>query len=102
MHGSPRAEASGEVSDVMAIQTTVNDRKEKLLAALSINEAELLEDNQRSQLVLLVCEFAGAFALDHTELGYTSVVTHEIDSGDNLPVKQPARPVPFTLRKLRE
>ena len=77
--------------------------RKKLLAALSLDEAELLEDNQRAQLVLLVCEFSRAFALDHTELGYTSVATHEIDSGDNLPVKQPERRVPFSLRsKVRE
>ena len=46
----------------------------------------------------LVVEFAHLFALDSSELGRISNVTHTIDTGDNKPVCQLPRRVPFSLR----
>ena len=80
--------AGGEVGDVAAIQMTHDDRKKQLLEALCLDDVELPEDGQRAQLYSLVLEFAEGFALDQTELGCTSVVTHKIDTGDHLPIKQ--------------
>ena len=66
-------------------------------------EVQLPEDGQREQLCSLVLEFAGSFAVEHSELGCTSVVTHKIDTGDHLPIRQPPRRTPFSLRsKVRE
>lgn len=93
----------GEVGEVAAIQMTHDDRKKRLLAALSLDDVALPEGGQRVQLYSLVWEFADSFALDQTELGCTSVVTHKIDTGDHLPIKQSPRRTPFSLRsKVRE
>lgn len=37
------------------------------------------------------------FALDSSELGVTDIVQHTIDTGDNTPVHQQARRIPFAL-----
>lgn len=97
-----RVEDKGAVGDVAAIQSTSSDRKECLLAALRIDKISL-PDTQREQLVALVLDFANTFALDHRELGCTSVVTHKIDTGEQLPIRQAPQRVPFSLRnKVRE
>ena len=49
----------------------------------------VLTPAEHSQLTSLIEEFADALALDHTELGKTSLVTHHIDTGDSAPIKQP-------------
>ena len=59
----------------------------------------VLTPAEHSQLTSLIEEFADAFALDHTELGKTSLVTHHIDTGDSAPIKQPPRRLPFALRQ---
>ena len=48
---------SEEMGDVAAIQTTLNNRKERLLTALRLDEVDL-PDTQQAQLVSLVLEFA--------------------------------------------
>ena len=35
-----------------------------------------------------MCEYADIFALDSSELGSTSLVTHKIDTGESHPIKQ--------------
>ena len=74
------------------------ERKRKLLDALNIEGATLPEDH-RQLLTELVFEFANLFALDSSELGRTSTVTHKIDTGAHPPVKQAPRRVPFALRE---
>ena len=74
------------------------ERKRKLLDALHIEGTALPEDH-RQLLMELVFEFANLFALDSSELGHTSTVTHRIDTGEHPPVKQAPRRVPFALRE---
>lgn len=59
--------------------------------ALAVEEAKCVGD--------LVKVFAD---IDSTELGVTELVTHSIDTGDSLLIKQPARRVPFALRRTME
>ena len=59
----------------------------KLSAALNLPAVELARD-ESPMLEALVCEFADAFALDDSELGGTSLVTHMINTGDHMPIKQ--------------
>ena len=49
-------------------------------------------------LMALVLEFANLFALDSSELGCTSTVTHKIETGEHPPVKPAPCQVPFALR----
>ena len=55
------------------------ERERKLLDALNIKGTALPEDH-RQLLTALVLEFVNLFALDSSELGCTSTVTHKIDS----------------------
>ena len=41
---------------------------------------------------------AGVFALDKSELGMTNVITHRVNTGDNSPIRQHPRRMPFALR----
>ena len=41
---------------------------------------------------------ADLFALDNSELGHTDLVQHHVDTGDNPPIEQPVRRVPFVYR----
>ena len=84
---------------VAAIRTASGEREKRLLIALSLDTEGLTEDSQRDQLRSLVLEFADLFALDSSELGRTSVVTHRINTGDHSPMKQPPRRIPFSLRE---
>ena len=110
----PPAEATGDVRSnttacsepeqritpgVAAIRTASGEREKRLLTALSFDTVGLTEDSQRDQLCSLVLEFADLFALDSSELGRTSVVTHRINTGDHSPMKQPPRRIPFSLRE---
>ena len=58
-----------------------------------------LDDGEADQLNDLLVEYADVFALDSSELGMTDLVTHAIDTGDSVPIKQAARRIPFALRK---
>ena len=44
-------------------------------------------------------KYAIVFALHSSELGMTDLVTHAIDTGDSVPIKQAARRILFSLRK---
>lgn len=91
------------VGEVAAVQTATRDRQDQLLSVLGLNAREHLEEGHREQLSALVLEFSDCFALNSSELGRTSVVTHKVNTGDHAPIKQPPRRVPFSLRsKVRE
>lgn len=47
----------------------------------------------------MIAEFQDIFALDSSELGVTQLVTHSVDTGDQAPIRQAARRIPFVLRK---
>lgn len=84
---------------VAAIQGPIDrgEREEKLVASLGLDSVRL-SCSELKQLRALVVEFADLFALDSSELGRTSFVTHSIDTGDSSPVRQSPRRVPFALR----
>ena len=50
------------------------------------------------QLSDLIEDFEDVFALNPSELGRTNVVEHTINTGESVPLKQPARRIPFALR----
>ena len=71
-------------------------REARLLRTVQIEES--LPQREQEQLQNLVLEFADMFALDESELSSTDLVTHVIDTGDTVPVKQHPRRIPFALR----
>jgi len=87
-------------SQVRAIQLTESadpQRVQQLLEILGVEQLDL-SPSDKAQLSDLVEEFADVFALDETELGSTDWATHSIDTGDQHPVRQPPRRIPFALR----
>ena len=43
--------------------------------------------------------YAKVFVFEDGQLDSTNVVTHSINTGDSPPIKQPARRIPFVLRR---
>ena len=70
-----------------------SEREKELWTTLdldTVTECELLHS--------LVMEVSDVFTLNSSEIGRTSITTHNIDSGDSPPLRQPPQHVPFTLR----
>ena len=53
--------------------------------------ADHLTVDQKQKLEELIVSYADVFALDSSELGTTDIITHNIDTGDHRPIKQPIR-----------
>ena len=68
-----------------------------LLQLLGLEQGALTNE-QLQQLKQLVSQNADVFALNESELGYTTVVEHHVDTGDHGPIKQPFRRFPFVHR----
>ena len=76
-----------------------SERVEAVYAALGLEKGELT-DAQFGQLKQLVRDNVDVFALEDGELGHTSVIQHHVDTGDHVPIREPARRVPFIHRKV--
>ena len=72
-------------------------RRAQLHQALGLDDLDL-QPAHKVQLESVVEGFSSAFALDETELGATDLVMHTIDTGDQRPIRQPPRRIPYALR----
>ena len=68
------------------------------LADLFQRSLHLLNPDERSQLARLLTDFADVFAVSSDDLGHTSLVTHQINTGSSQPIRQPARRLPLHKR----
>ena len=93
-----RIQADSDSADAVKVE----DRCEKLLEVLGLNSASVgdLTAEKLKQLQDLIKANHDVFALDDTELGCTGVVKHTVDTEDHIPIKQPARRLPFVHREL--
>ena len=69
-------------------QVTSSDRAEQVLELLALQQGALTSE-QRQQLKQLIRQDADDFALNESELGYTTIVEHHVDTGEYTPIKQP-------------
>ena len=91
-------ESPQKITHIAAVQgRSRRERGKQLLEALRLENTDLPRE-ELDQLRSLVEEFGELFALDSSELGRTSVVTHEINTGEHCSVRQHPRRVPFSLR----
>ena len=74
------------------------ERQKSTEEELHIDELGL-ECDKKPHLCQLIQAYSDVFALDPTELGCTNLVTHAIDTGIHPPLRQPARRIPFALRR---
>ena len=81
----------------IAREKDCSGREKELWAALDI-DAVGLRVTECEQLRFLVMEFSDVFALNSSELGWTTITAHKIETGDSPPLRQPPRRVPFALR----
>ena len=81
----------------MTKSSSVEQRKQRLLDVLQLDR-EYLSTDEHQQLLTFLTDHHEQFALDPMDLGCTDQVTHSIDTGDNLPIKQHPRRIPFALR----
>ena len=72
-------------------------RVESLLQSVSV-DWQSLDEADAVQLQSLIKDYANVFAMDHLELGRTELVQHVVVTGRRIPIKQPPRRIPFSLR----
>ena len=77
------------------------DRKSKLKQQLKLTDLQTdltrtgISTEQVKELEKVLLAADDVFALDESELGHTSLVTHLINTGDHPPIKQRPRRIPF-------
>ena len=90
-------EKDGSLNDVVD-----NDRETpsvpEHLSDLFQRSSHLLNPDEHLQLAQLLINFADVFAVSSDDLGHTSLVTHQIDTGSSHPIRQPARRLPLHKR----
>ena len=94
-----------EMSEVSRVLTY--DRKSQFvsqdlspeLKALLNKTAHNLTLSQMEDVEQLLRQYSGLFATKNSDLGRTSVVKHNINTGDARPVKQPLRRIPAHMTK---
>ena len=64
-----------------------------MLAELKI-ELISVRDAVRHQLVSVLARRLDAFAVDDDDVGHTALIEHRIETGNSMPFRQRARPVP--------
>ena len=64
-----------------------------------MKSGEKLSESERNQLYLLLTTYADVFSCNDDQLGRTGKLKHSIDTGNDQPIRQPARKVPPFQRK---
>ena len=86
------------VNHIVPSRESNPERVNKLQEVLEVDES-YLSSIELFQLRQLIEDYSDVFALDDLELGMTDAVSHSIDTGDHLPIRQAPHQVPFILRK---
>ena len=73
-----------------------DDCKQHLLQQLHL-QFDHLTPSQRSEMEGCIVSYVDVFALDASELGTTTLAEHTIKTGDQAPIRQPLRRMPFSL-----
>jgi hypothetical protein len=93
----PVSAYSGSVCGVSSKVAPSLERHHHLLAMLNQEQWSTDEETQQ-QLRSLALEYEDIFAVDDSELGRAQDVTHMINTGDEHPIRQHPRRIPFALR----
>jgi hypothetical protein len=76
-----------------------NEPKRELIRQHWINNVGKLEESELAELNALISEYTDIFAVSDQELTQTSIVNHQIDTGDTRPVKCKIRYVAYAYRE---
>jgi len=78
------------------IRQVAPEEAERVLEPLWKNVPEEIPDSVKERLREIILSRHKAFSLSEWDLGFTSILQHEIDTGNELPVRQPLRRQPLT------
>ena len=84
--------------NINKLSSGATDRKRRDLLLEYVGQPDLPE-SERTKLIELIQNHHELFALEEGERGQTDLVEMEIDTGDSHPIKQPARRMPFAVRR---
>ncbi|KAK3735800.1 hypothetical protein QZH41_007420 [Actinostola sp. cb2023] len=89
------AEGDTDGPPMATSEPAVKDTIPSHLMDLTERSSRLLDEQQRSELTALLTEYRDVFTASPGDLGRTDLVRHNINTGDNRPIKQPARRLPM-------
>ena len=95
---SPESLQGGSGNDQVYTCPEGSERRRRLLEQLAL-QLDHLDQPQKEELTRPITSFTDIFALDATELGTTTLVEHVVNTGDQAPIRQPVRRMPFALRE---
>ena len=75
-------------------QCDVSDLKQQQLWQAVESAAEKLTQREQKQLYTVLLDYADVFADDAGDLGKTDKLQHTINTGNTLPIRQPACRIP--------
>ena len=105
--GTTVAQFSPLVTSGTTCYTRTNARDKNAFSCSAVNASESLRSkfdeaidpslsmHEKQKLERLLLDYSDVFS---DELGYVDVVSHKIDTGDNAPIKQRPRRLPYTYR----
>ena len=73
---------------VASLDSTAYSEKKNFLSSFTCLPSPALDSSENSQLNSVLESFEDIFASSSLDLGHTSVVQHEIDTGNSMPIKQ--------------
>ena len=73
---------------LLSIRLRIVKRKTSCPLSLVYQDSSALDSSENSQFNSLLESFEDIFASSSLDLGHTSVVQHEIDTGNSMPIKQ--------------
>jgi hypothetical protein len=90
----------GQVSIVIADNKNYVELLPDYLKPLVKSVSDKLSENETNRFAKLISDYKDIFMSPEGKLGCTHLVTHKIDTGDCLPVKQRPRRLPITQQEL--
>ena len=84
--------------NINKLSSGATDRQRQDLLLEYVGQPDLPE-SERAKLFELIQNHHEVFVLEEGERGQTDLVEMEIDTGDSCPIKQPARGMPFAVRR---
>ena len=90
--------AAAELRCIQEVSTTLTDTLEKMVMESSTE----MSSSERRQWADLVEHYRGIFASSKADLGRTSLVRHQINTGTTVPIRIPPRRLPLGKRKIEQ
>ena len=94
----PAIMAAAELRCIQEVSTTLTDTLEKMV----IESSTEMSSSERRQWADLVERYRGIFASSKADLGRTSLVRHQINTGTTVPIRIPPRRLPLGKRRIEQ